>query len=89
MDNHSTLFRATFLNGAVETVVLADPGVDENPLLPHVLRMIVKADPKVEVEPLKHPLKFRLAVEKRSSGKSVSFVCSRQVTADVHLRIRY
>ncbi len=77
------------MNGAVETVMLADPGADENLLPLHILEMIVKADSKVEVEPLKHPYKFSLAVEKCSSGKPVSVVCSREVTADMHLRIRH
>ncbi len=88
LDDHSTFFSATFLNEAVETVVLADPGADENILPPYVLEMIFKADPNVKVEPLRHPLKFSLAVENFSSGKSVKVICSRQVTADMYLRIR-
>eukprot|EP00171_Calliarthron_tuberculosum_P000664 IDg664t1 len=46
---HSTLFSASFFNGAVETMVMADPGTDDNLLPPAVLTLLLEADLTLKV----------------------------------------
>eukprot|EP00171_Calliarthron_tuberculosum_P022868 IDg22868t1 len=87
--SHSTLFSASFLQGAVETNVLADPGADANMMPPTLLEMILKANPTLSIKKLSEPLKFSLAVNTSEKQSENRITCSREVTADVNLRIRH
>lgn len=73
IDSHSTLFSATFCEGAVEAVVMADQGAYDNLMPPQLLEAMIKANSQLQVTELCPPLVYDLAT----------------VVADVDLRIRH
>lgn len=89
LENHSTLFSASFYNGAVESLVLADPGSDANMLPLHVLEELLKVDPSLHVTTLNKALSFTMACSKDPEGSEINLKCNRSVVADLCLRIRH
>ena len=89
IENHSTLFSATFYE-TVEAVVLADPGSDDNLMLPRVFRKILLANKDAKVENLAQPIKFSMAVNASGpDGTNAYVTCRKSVHADANLRIRH
>lgn len=77
------LFSATFANGAVESVVLADQGAGVK-ILPHaVLKPIQRACPELKMIPFASPQVYN------SVESGVKVKCVGKVVADVQLRIRH
>lgn len=82
IDNHTSLFSATFAHGAVESTVMADQGADTNLLPPKVFEALKEADPDLSVTKLETPDCY-------ASITGAALVCHKKVTADVQLRIRH
>lgn len=84
LEEHSSLFSASFCNGAVETTVLADQGADASILPSHLLEKLRKADPQLKVIDLDRTVYYE-TVDKSAA----SLPCSRKIKAGVLLRIRH
>ena len=82
--DNSSMFSVSFCKGAVEVTVLADQGSDGNLISPSVLKFITDADPNVLIKQLPAPVHFSNA---HTAAQNIA--CSRDVTADVLLRIRH
>ena len=82
--DNSSMFAASFCCGAVEVIVLADQGADANIVSPSVLDDIRRADPTLCIKPLPEPLTYRNA-----SPTAPHITCSRQMQADIMIRIRH
>lgn len=87
--NHSTLFSASFLDGAVEATVMADPGSDDNLMPQSVFCALAKAKKDLGIEVLKKPIEFNLAIIASKTGEKVVATCRKAVVATVNLRIRH
>ncbi len=83
-DYDSSIFSATFCDGAVEAVVLADSGSDANIIPPSVLAKIKGADKNLLVTKLPNVVHYGTADTSASS-----LPCSRKVTSTVLMRIRH
>jgi len=83
-DENTSLFSASFCNGALEVQVLTDQGSDGNIISPSILKALAESDPSLEVKPLRGPVEFSNA---HSKAKKIS--CRREIAADVMLRIRH
>lgn len=83
IDNHSALFSATLLNGAVECLVLTDQGSDTNLISSSVFEAMKKAGFKGKVTILVPPHKYQ------GVSKENVITCRRKITADLNLRIRH
>lgn len=84
VQNNTSLFNATFLNGAAEMTIMADQGSDANIIPQALLRALRAADPKLVVSSLKQPRVFDNA-----NTAAESLRCTQSVRADVELRIRH
>ncbi|CDF33359.1 unnamed protein product [Chondrus crispus] len=83
IDPHSSLFSATFIDSAVESVIMADQGSDGNIMPPAVFDMIAEAASNLHVASLVPPHTYSFVDQDRG------LTCRRSMTADVHLRIRH
>lgn len=83
IDSHSSLFSATFANGAVESVVLADQGADANMIPPAVFQLIKASGAVIPITHLKPAHRFATVDE------NTKITCDKKISADVHLRIRH
>ena len=84
LSNNSSLFSATFCDGAVDAVVLADQGSDINVIPPNVFELIASADSSLMPEDLSTVLRYSNALL-----DAEPLCCSRKVSLDVMLRIRH
>lgn len=82
IDDHSSLFSATFRSGAVESAVMADQGADTNVMSTTVFDMVIEEVPKTKVVDLEPPRRY-------SAWTGDPVVCHKKITADVELRIRH
>lgn len=82
--DHSSLFSASFCNGAVETTVLADQGSDACILPPSTLHKLQRANPNLKVVTLDRTVYYE-TVDKSAT----SLPCSRKIKASILLRIRH
>lgn len=82
--DNTSMFSASFCNGAVEVTVLADQGSDGNLISPSVLKVITESDPNVLIKQLPSPVHFSSA---HTAAQKIT--CSKEITADVLLRIRH
>lgn len=85
IDSHSSLFSATFSEGAVESVVMVDQGSDGNIMPPAVFELIQQADPNLDVVSLAPAHTYSFINKDEGSG----LTCRKKITADIHLRIRH
>lgn len=81
--DRSTLFSGSFLNDAVETIIMADQGSDCNLLGPETLNAIQSSDSSVQTTKLDPPVSFN------GVGKGATINCNKKVTLDVQLRVRH
>ena len=81
---NSSLFSASFCNGAVNAAVMADSGSDITVLPSTLLSLIIAADKSTVVRRLDEALKFSNA-----HASAAPLECSREVELDVELRIRH
>ena len=83
MDN-SSLFTATYCNGALEFTLMADQGSDVNIISPDLLAKLKEANPSVSVTKLASKREFGNA-----NTNAAALTCGQMVTADVELRVRH
>lgn len=84
LNDNSSLFSATFCDGAVDCVVLADQGSDINVIPPNVFKLMADADNTLNPEDLGGALRYSNALL-----EAEPLCCSRKVNSDVMLRIRH
>jgi len=75
---------ATFCDGAVDTLVMADSGSDITVMPSSLLTALQKANPAIKASPLAKVLRFENA-----STAVPPLRCSRMVQINAELRIRY
>lgn len=83
-DKNSSLFSATFCDGAVEATALADQGSDECILPPNILDKIRKVKPDLNVTTLDHTRYYGTV-----DASATSLPCSRTISLNIMLRIRH
>lgn len=81
-NDHSSLFKSTFCDGAVKAVFMADQGSDADILLPKVLQAMLIADPSLNVVQLDGMMIYTTA-----NKDGAPLICKRIVKANVPLRI--
>ena len=81
---HSTLFSASFCQGRIETLVLADGGGDDNILPSSLLQQIAKINGAVRVEALPHTECFGQVFK-----DAPELTSKRKMDLDVDLKIRH
>lgn len=84
IDDHTSLFSASFYDGAVESVAMADQGSDANFLSPALLGDLLKADLQLNVTILRKPKAFDNALQSAAPIR-----CSKVVQATVRIRVRH
>lgn len=88
-EESSALFTATFMEGRVECMVLADIGADDNIIPTELLTELLKQESELKVENLSPPKVFKSAVKDTIDGGSAKINCSKKVQLDVKLNIRH
>lgn len=83
-EDNPSLFSASFLNGGVESAVMADQGSDVTVMPPWLLSDLLKADPSLPVSSLDWSMQLGNA-----NKEAPPLSCKRVVTVDCELRIRH
>ena len=81
---NTSLFSASFFEGAVETVAMADQGSDANIIFPSLLRKLQHASPELKIQSLDKNVTFANAL-----ATTRPIRCSRSIQATIRLRIRH
>jgi len=84
LEDNSSLFAASFCQGAVEATVMADQGSDVNILTPDVFKKVCEAGTKLRVTNLDRTRNYG-TVDKTAAP----LPCSRRIKTDVLLRSRH
>lgn len=85
-DKKYNLFKATFFD-IFKTIVQAENIADDNLFPPQVLEMILKVDNKINVQKLKNPVKYSMAVESITTDGFEVVIFDNVVITDAEIHI--